>query len=111
VCGVCENSIHPFLQERIMESDGLTLSTNKAKCNKCGYFNELQIFVRIVFNRSMQGRDSCRIDPDASIQQQKYAVYYTSPLLKSGTVFADCNKWDFSISFSEEVVYLTFFCT
>jgi len=51
----------------------------------------------------MQGRYSCRLDPATFIQEQKYAVYRTSPVLKSDTVFADCLKCHFSISFSAEM--------
>jgi len=54
----------------------------------------------------MQGRDSCLVDPANSIQQRKYAVYRTLSFLKSGTVFADCLKWQFSISFSEKMISL-----
>jgi len=52
----------------------------------------------------MQGRDSCRLDRAAFIQEQKYAVYRTLPVLKSGTVFADCLKCHYSISFFDEMV-------
>jgi len=34
----------------------------------------------------MQGRGSYRLDPATSIQVQKYTVYRTLPVLKSGTV-------------------------
>jgi len=43
---------------------------------------------RNVFNISMQGRYSCRLDPGSSIQVQKWAVYRALPVLKSSTVFA-----------------------
>jgi len=52
----------------------------------------------------MLGLGSYRFDPATSIQEQKYTVYSTLPVLKSGTVFAECLKWHFSISFSEEMV-------
>jgi len=54
----------------------------------------------------MQGRESCLFDTTTSIQEQKYTAYRTLPVLKSGTVFSDCYKWHFSISFSEEMVGL-----
>jgi len=57
----------------------------------------------------MEGRDSYRLDPAASIQEQKYCVYRTLPVWKSGTVFADCLKYRFLISLPEEVICLTFF--
>jgi len=52
----------------------------------------------------MQGRDSYRLNPATSIQEQKYAVYRTLPVLKSGTVFADCLKCHFSLLFPGEMV-------
>jgi len=59
-------------------------------------------FSAYFFNRSIHGRDSYRLDPATSIQEQKCAVYRTLPVLIS--VFADCLKCHFSISFSEEIV-------
>jgi len=57
------------------------------------------------FNR-VGTRDSYRLDSTTSIQEQKYAVYRTLPVLKSGTVLADCLKCHFLILFSEEMVGL-----
>jgi len=54
----------------------------------------------------MQGRDNDRLDLDALIHQQKYAVYRTLSVLESCTVFADSLKRHFSIPFSEEIVSL-----
>jgi len=54
----------------------------------------------------MQGRDRCLLNPATAMKGQKYAVYHTLPLLKTDTVFADCLKGQFSISFSEEMVGL-----
>jgi len=60
----------------------------------------------------MQGQDSYWLDHAASIQEQKYTVYRTLPVLKSGTIFADCRKRPFSISFPEVMVGVwDFFCT
>jgi len=54
----------------------------------------------------MQGSDSYRPELTTSIQEQKYTVYRTLPDLKCRAVFADCLKYHFSISFSEEIVGL-----
>jgi len=57
----------------------------------------------------MQGRDSYRLDPATSIQEQKYAVYRTLPVLKTGTVFADSlNNSTFQFSFQDMVRLLDF---
>jgi len=48
----------------------------------------------------MQGRDSCRLDLATSTKEQKYDVYRTLPVLKSGTFFTECLK----CHFSEEMV-------
>jgi len=61
-------------------------------------------FWGIFFNRCVQGRDSYRLDPAISIQEQNYPVYRTLPVFKSGTVFADCLKCHFLIPFSEDMV-------
>jgi len=47
--------------------------------------------------------------PATSIQKQTYAMYRTLPVLKRGAVFADCLKFFFLISFSEEMVGLSDF--
>jgi len=57
----------------------------------------------------MQGRGSCRLDLATSIKEKKDAVYRTyvpCRFLKSSTFLAECQKWHFSISFSEEMVEL-----
>jgi len=46
---------------------------------------------------------------DSGKEREEYAVYRTLPVLKSGTVFAGCLKYHFSISFSEEMVGLVDF--
>jgi len=52
-------------------------------------------------------RYSYRVDTATSIQEQKYAVYCTLPVFKSGTVYTECLKLcHFSISFSKEMVGL-----
>jgi len=96
---------HPSLQEIKMKSDVLTSSKRWLKL----------IYVERSIN-NIFGRifsiDLCRLEtavdstPPLSIQEQKYAVYRSLPVLKSGTVFADCLKCHFSISFSEEMVGL-----
>jgi len=42
------------------------------------------ILLAYFFNRSMLGRDSCRLDLTTSIQEQKYTVYRTLSFLKTG---------------------------
>jgi len=62
----------------------------------------------------MQGRDNAAawLEPAIiSIQEQKYAVYraYLRFRKAVGSVYTDCLKWYFSISFSEEMVGLVDF--
>jgi len=66
---------------------------------------EITNFRRFLFNRSMQGRDSYRLDLATSIQEQ-YAVYRILPVLKIDTnatlLFRFLKRW---------LACLTFFCT
>jgi len=47
----------------------------------------------------LQGRDSYRLDPATSTQEQKWvrSLSRDLPVLKNGTVFADCLKPHFLI--------------
>jgi len=67
----------------------------------------LAYFFLYIYLCRMHGRDGYRLDPATSIQELKYAVYRTLPALKSGAVFADCLKCQFSISFLGWLVCLT----
>jgi len=54
----------------------------------------------------MQGPDTYQLDPATSIQKQKFAVYRTLPVKKSGTIFADCFKCHPSNSFPWDMIGL-----
>jgi len=73
-----------YLQEMKMKSDVVTSSKKKkAKINWCGKIDKFQIF-GVFFSISTPGRVSYRLDPATSIQEQKYVVYRTLPVSKSG---------------------------
>jgi len=67
-------SNHPSLQQIKMKSDvGMSPKRGLKLIDVAKSINR-QIFGVFFPNRSMQGRDSCRLDLANSIQEQKYAA-------------------------------------